>query len=664
VAPKKSIFRVKHDDVINEEQIALAFAGSQSPCLFQKMSECCELPNFAEWSRSGIGETCDWIGRLLNDEMGPLVVFCENQRMCYQIAEGFGNHCFVSEATSRKIKKSFTADLRQNEFAVRGIGIYHSGITAPFLDLIRTLFECKQIPVVVATSEFAIPAKTVFIHSLPKTKLEFFRMSECAGRRDFDLLGTVLIPISAATSQDEFIDFLKAAPEPYLGSSCFCFRSLLTRSPIDTSFQRFQEVTSLSAKRETMQKLKSEFKLIEIPNESITKLWIDLTDQVNQTTQAIGKLARIFSTVICPGTVIRSKNELGWGIVMSVVDSRELIVIHRAKCLSSARKLLPVDHPLLHEVSLYFVQVFQSDIIAMSTAVIDLSDYELSAGSIGRLSEKLNALFDAGFELIDERRFIAPGCLDRYNSLQMKLQTLNKMLNQVPRPSVQVIVQCRLKQNKMNEYKTLKQQIVRATTEYDQDRAAERELLVRLRYLDSEGELLPKGRAALLVHVGQEVLLVELVCSDILRVLTPRQIASLLGGFCADENPKTEVELPSEIVHPWSQLRQLHAMIGMDVNPISPKYVRIIWQWIGGVSIEELGGELDEYSDMSIVRNLMKTQTLLRQAARVASQVGDLYLELLLLQAIVLTKRNIASDPGCPSGWHKYGCHRFHSGRL
>jgi hypothetical protein len=136
-------------------------------------------------------------------------------------------------------------------------------------------------------------------------------MSECAGRRDFDFLGTVLIPISAVTSQDEFLDFVKAGPEPYLGSSCFCFRSLLTQSPIDASFRHFQEVTSLSAKLETMQKSKSEFKLIEILNEWTTKLWIDLTDRISQTTQAIGLLARIFSTVICPGTVIRSKNGLG-----------------------------------------------------------------------------------------------------------------------------------------------------------------------------------------------------------------------------------------------------------------------------------------------------------------------------------------------------------------
>jgi hypothetical protein len=90
-------------------------------------------------------------------------------------------------------------------------------------------------------------------------------------------------------------------------------------------------------------------------------------------------------------------------------------------------------------------------------------------------------------------------------------------------------------------------------------------------------------------------------------------------------------------------------MIGMEVSPISPKYVPIVWQWIGGVSIEELGGELDEYSDMLIVHNLTKTHTLSGQSARVACQVRNVSLELFLLQAILLIERNIPSDPWYPS---------------
>jgi superfamily II RNA helicase len=65
-----------------------------------------------------------------------------------------------------------------------------------------------------------------------------------------------------------------------------------------------------------------------------------------------------------------------------------------------------------------------------------------------------------------------------------------------------------------------------------------------------------------------------------------------------------------------------------------------MWRWIEGASIEELERDLDECCDGLIVRHLMKTHKLLRQAARVASQIGDVDLELLLLQAIVLIKRD------------------------
>jgi ATP-dependent RNA helicase DOB1 len=645
VAPEKRMFRVKHDEEIDEEQIGLAFDGSGVKCLFQRVSESSERPNFAAKFRSGIEESCDWIGHLLHNEMGPLVVFCESRKMCYQIAEALASRSLVSAETSPEIEKLLTAGLRQKEFAVRGIGIYHSGVIPPFLDLIRTLFERKRIQVIITTSEFVIPAKTVFIHSLPRTKQQFLQMTECAGRRDVDVVGTILIPISALTSQENLVDFLKATPEPYLGSSYFSFRSLLTEWPVDTSFRHFLEVRSLSAKRETLRELKSEFKWIDFPNESITKLWIDLSDRIEQTRTAIAKLPRLFSAATYPGAIVRSTNGLGWGIIASVVDSRELIVIHRAKLLSDARKLLPVDHPLPYEVSAYFVQVFQSDLTAISTAVLDISGHDFSAASIRDLSEKLDVLISAGTELMDERLFIPPQCLDRYDSLQTRLETLNKMFHQLPRPSAQAIARCCLRQDKMKECKKLEQQVLQATTEHDQDTAAERELLIQLRYLDSEGALLPKGRAAQLVHAGQELLLVELVCRGILRVLTPQHIAALFSGLCADD-PETEVELPFELIEPWSQLEQLHGLIGMEVNPISPRYIPIVWRWIEGASIEELWAELDECCEGLIMRSLRMTHKLLRQAARVANQIGDLDVELLLLQANVLVKRGMALDDG------------------
>jgi ATP-dependent RNA helicase DOB1 len=187
-----------------------------------------------------------------------------------------------------------------------------------------------------------------------------------------------------------------------------------------------------------------------------------------------------------------------------------------------------------------------------------------------------------------------------------------------------------------------------------EDLNAMRRVLERLGFVDRDGIVIDKGRVASVITAGDELVMTEMLYDGVVKDLTPQQIAALMCVFACDEGGKEEPEIPEDLMDSWMrtkgiierivnvsrecgiQLRLDEYMANFDAT-----YMMLCYNWAGGADFSELMEENPRFFEGSVIRTVKRTEEILRQLSRAAKEMGESNLELTILEAITVIKRDI-----------------------
>lgn len=164
----------------------------------------------------------DWIQLCYNLKrcnLMPAIIFIFNRWECHLSAEAAASVDWLTKAESSCVLRELPVVMDEGlRFVLlRGVGVHHSGLTPPVREAIESLTQKGILRVVFATETLAIglnmPTRTVVLSTLNKpaderllegrlerqtkrllTAAEFTQLTGRAGRRGFDVVGTVIFP--------------------------------------------------------------------------------------------------------------------------------------------------------------------------------------------------------------------------------------------------------------------------------------------------------------------------------------------------------------------------------------------------------------------------------------------------------------------------------------
>jgi ATP-dependent RNA helicase DOB1 len=187
-----------------------------------------------------------------------------------------------------------------------------------------------------------------------------------------------------------------------------------------------------------------------------------------------------------------------------------------------------------------------------------------------------------------------------------------------------------------------------------QDLMAMQRVLERLGFITNEGIVVEKGRAAAVITSGNELVMTEIMYAGVFKDLTPQQIAALMCVFASDEESSDEPQIPPDLAERWADMQKIETTIngivkecGVDTTILAwdrkmdPSYIMVTYNWAGGADLATLLEENDQLFEGTIIRNLRRTEEILRQGARAAKEMGESIIEISILSAIALIKRDI-----------------------
>jgi ATP-dependent RNA helicase DOB1 len=700
-APGKGLLLIrKEDGELDEGMLALAFADAEPPSESKRLFRGIVIHSTDRTPVKGsrgsgsrqIQLTISTISDLFDRDLGPVIVFCFRRKECQELANRFGSRSFaspedaehISEILDLTIEKLSEADKKlpqieeTRQLMKRGIGVHHGGLIPMMKELIEILFQEKWIKVLIATETFAMglnmPARTVLFHCLTKydgTRErvlhggEFIQMSGRAGRRGFDPFGCVVLCTSPEVSRDEVAEMLNSKADPLLSQFHLTYHMILSllssphmtsESLMRLSFHQFQLKKKLPEKRAELDARKAALDAFEIPNEAHAKLKAELLDQIEATKVAIRELVARPANLparLTLGSVIRTSNGLGWGIVIALPqnNAKYFIVAFRATKDDSGA-LTPVK--LSANGAAYLVRVGLKDITQVSTLSFEGARDLLNAQVMPANIEKLTRAEAAGLEIVAESAFIKEGA-DEYAVMTARLSDLNSMLSRCPNVPDEVIARYREKERLAQEYQALETEFYRLKSEVMlQNLLAMFRVLERLVFITADRIVVEKGRAAAVITAGNELVLTEILYDGVFKDLTPQQIAALISAFASDDECSTEPQIPPDLATSWAEMQKIETRLsetekecGIDKSGASkdrkmdPTYICVTYNWAAGANLATLIEENPDLFEGTIIRTLRRTEEVLRQAARAAKEMGECALEVAILSAITLIKRDI-----------------------
>jgi ATP-dependent RNA helicase DOB1 len=302
----------------------------------------------------------------------------------------------------------------------------------------------------------------------------------------------------------------------------------------------------------------------------------------------------------------------------------------------------------------YLVRVDLDDISDVSTLSFESSGDLLNPHVMAANLDRLERAVAAGLTIVSEREFVKDGT-DQYVALMRRMLDLNRMLEKCPPVPTAVLAQYREKERNRQQCQELETELYRLKSAVMlQDLAAMIKVLERLGFITPDGIVVEKGRAAAVITSGNELVLTEILYGGILKDLTPQQIAALISAFASDEEASGDPQIPPDVAPNWAEMQEIEARVAEVVNEcgvektveawarkMDPTYIMVTYNWAGGAGLATLIEENQDLFEGTIIRTLRRTEEVLRQAARAAKEMGECALEVAILAAIALIKRDI-----------------------
>lgn len=552
-----------------------------------------------------------------------------------------------------------------------------------------------------------MPAKAVLFHSVYKfdgqqmrilTGGEFIQMSGRSGRRNNDSFGAVIISLSGEASSEEVHDLLTAEAQPlnsefhvtyHMLLSLLCTEQMQPEKLMGQSFHQFQmerEIPQLKEKRIELQR-KAEEITKSIVDENRVKMRVKVDEMLANFIEAeknmVAKVENI-GEFLRPGRIVEVNDNWGWGLIVRS-PNRERKTVTVALRASFDQKtgqyfhyINPTDQaskqsesktattdpssqsvPKRGDASLFEINL--SDIVNVSPIVKDPQ---------GQILDQIPKIFKQIKDMIQQRgkidsiareSLISQQDITAYKTLISNIDNLKQRkpaLEDVPSDQLELYKQ---KVDTLHQIYDLDAEIAKLTTAiYHQDLRAMRMTLERLGFTDKKGIITKKGRVASIITAGDELVMTELLFEGILSGsdITPQKIAALLCIFACDEGQKDEPDIPEEMQELWDKTVEIIDRVitvsnecGLNINrdeymkKIDPTYMTLTYNWAAGAEFAQLMEDNSDFFEGSVIRSMKRTEEILRQAQRAASQMGNDDLSLNILKSIDAVKRDIIFSP-------------------
>jgi ATP-dependent RNA helicase DOB1 len=186
------------------------------------------------------------------------------------------------------------------------------------------------------------------------------------------------------------------------------------------------------------------------------------------------------------------------------------------------------------------------------------------------------------------------------------------------------------------------------------DLKSRRRVLRRLGFVDGEGLVSKKGRAAAEITTGDELVLCELAFGGALGALRPDQLAALVSCFVWREKAEAAGRVPPEMEAAVAALREAARRVGRaeaecgmpaDVDEyvasFKPELMEVVLAWCGGATFAHIMKLAGKVFEGSLVRAFRRLDELLRQLAAALRAVGDVELAARVEEAIEKIKRDV-----------------------
>ena len=634
--------------------------------------------------------------RLMEKDLGPMIIFCFGRKECSELSELFGAKSFVSSDDSDAIDhmvdlaieklsesdKELPQIAQLRDLLKRGIGIHHGGLIPLMKELIEVLFQHGYVKILIATETFAMglnmPARTVLFHSLLKFDgiekrllmgSEFIQMSGRAGRRNNDTFGAVVITASKEVDEAEVKSLLKGDAQPLNSEFHITYHMILSllSAPQMTpeelmrlSFHQFQMERELPTLKEEADGVYKKATAITVPDEKRVSTLMNINEQIDHCKDAIKEIVRRpdnIGTLLRTGRVVKVGDGWGWGIIVAGQGkkSSDVLVALRATVDPVTKKRVPSSD--LQKSSAFFYSVDLDDIEVIAPLVLDGgSGDQVSPPAIKEMFRKLEKLIAENGQpgSISERSMVTEG-KNEYEQMSQRLESLHAMresLGEIPATSIDL---CRQKKELMDKYTALRTKI-RSLKEVvkQQDMRHMRRVLEKLNMVTPEGVVQEKGRVASVITAGDELVMTEMLYDAVLKDLTPQQIAALMTVFACDEGSKETPIIPDDLTEKWEATKTIIERIvsiskecGIDMKlddymkSFDPTYMMLTYNWAGGADFSQLMEDNPQFFEGSVIRTIKRTEEVLRQASRAAKEMGESALELAILEAITVIKRDI-----------------------
>jgi len=184
-------------------------------------------------------------------------------------------------------------------------------------------------------------------------------------------------------------------------------------------------------------------------------------------------------------------------------------------------------------------------------------------------------------------------------------------------------------------------------------------VLRKLGHVDAHGVIQTKGRTACEINTADELLVVELMFTGVLKDLTSEQIVALLSVLTFDERNKEENEgdalkgLKGYLVHPYHQLQDVARSVALSiqsckieldedeyVQKLNPGMMEAVFAWSKGAKFSDVQKLTDTFEG-STIRTLRRLEELVRQIANASKAIGNTELQTKLEKGSELLKRDI-----------------------
>lgn len=629
-------------------------------------------------------------------QLYPLIVFVFSRKDCDIIHESFNGRSFnreeekalVDQIFNNAIMKLDEADRELPqikkilELAERGIGIHHGGLMPLMKELVEVLFWQGLIKVLFATETFAMglnmPAKTVMFNNLYKfdgnerrliNSGEFIQMSGRAGRRNQDDFGHVVINYTGETASPDLKALMTSSAQPLNSEFRVTYNMILNlmitsfMSPkelMGKSFHQFQmlrELPKLISKRKFALE---EAEKIVLPELDITEKAVSLEEEIDELERNMHSIEVDKSNIeslINPGRIIKIKG-FGYSIVASPLNKKDGDVIIIAYAEETFDKRIVPSNSVLKKP--YLIKVPLNDIEEISTTVLKASMDSISNEFLDKIMKAVKSLEAKGIVTYDPFKYIITN-KEEYKQYKIQLDRLLIQRKSIKGINLEIINKFKIRRSYLEEAENLKIKIDSMQHLVNQnDLDAMDSVLVRLGFIDKDGNVLIKGRVAASINTANEIVITELLLDGFFNELDPQTCAALLTVFVSEpeqQSSKENLDIPDEMIQSWTQIQKVIQNIatislecGVDIDvekfksEFSPSFINIALQWTSGVSFAELMQSHSNEFEGSIIRTMKRLDELLNQMARASTIVNNnqhTELEEKFIEASKLIKRGI-----------------------